>query len=414
MKIVILGGGPSGSVAGALLAQRGQDVVIFDEDNRPDTIAGESLVPGVIPILRRLGIEDLVSDIGVLKPGVTFCTRGINEFAFSFTSLSGNYPRYAYNVPRPAFDRILQEAAIASGARKIVAKAEVIADGDLLQLNPATLEMISSWKGKQPDLVIDATGRRRLSAKLFGIRAEVGPRRDVAHFAHFEGFDDAVPSGQVRINHLAHGWAWRIPLRGKMSFGIVMDHEAMSRLGEDPAERLEAAIRGDLQLSRETSQIRRVSEVGTYGNYQLISTRGYGANWVAVGDAFGFVDPMLSPGMMIAMQSASMLDEELASRKPREALQRYSRRMSHELRAWMELIEFFYNGRIFELRDCGRECLKRFPFLPLEFVEGFMSRNMAGMASGFTTGSPFSRGVLRHADRFVLGKSAGISPHAII
>jgi hypothetical protein len=88
--------------------------------------------------------------------------------------------------------------------------------------------------------------------------------------------------------------------------------------------------------------------------------------------------------------------------------------MSHELRAWIELIEFFYNGRIFELRDCGRECLKRFPFLPLEFVESFMSRNMAGMASGFTTRSPFSRGVLRHADRFVLGKSAGISPHAII
>ena len=143
MKIVILGGGPSGSVTGALLAQRGEDVVIFDEDNRPDTIAGESLVPGVIPILRRLGIEDLVSNIGIHKPGVTFCTRGINEFAFSFTSLSGNYPRYAYNVPRPAFDRILQEAAIASGARKIVAKAEVIARGDTLQLNSETLEMIS-------------------------------------------------------------------------------------------------------------------------------------------------------------------------------------------------------------------------------------------------------------------------------
>ena len=64
-----------------------------------------------------------------------------------------------------------------------------------------------------------------------------------------------------------------------------MDHEAISRLGENPAERLEGAIQSDPQLSRETSQIRRVSEVGTYGNYQLISTRGYGENWVAVGDA---------------------------------------------------------------------------------------------------------------------------------
>ena len=414
MKVVILGGGPSGSVAAALLARRGEDVVIFDEDNRPDTVAGESLVPGVIPILRRLGIEDQVAGIGVHKPGVTFCTGGMNEFAFSFTSLSGNHPKYAYNVPRPAFDRILQDCAIASGAKKIIAKAEVMAQGDKLQLKPETAEMIGAWQGRPPDLVIDATGRRRLSAKLFGIRAEVGLRRDVAHFAHFEGFDSETPAGQVRINRLAQGWSWRIPLRGKMSFGIVMNHESIARLGEDPAERLEAAILNDPQLSSETSGVRRISEVGTYGNYQLISTRGYGENWAAIGDAFGFVDPMLSPGMMIAMQSASLLDKELASGQPGQALQRYSRRMSHELRAWMELIEYFYNGRIFELRDCGRECLKRFPFLPLEFVEKFMSRNMAGMASGFTTSAPFSRGVLRHADHFVLGKGGSISPHAII
>jgi flavin-dependent dehydrogenase len=193
-----------------------------------------------------------------------------------------------------------------------------------------------------------------------------------------------------------------------------MDPESMSRLGEDPPERLEAVIRSDPLISVETSNTRRVSEVETYANYQLISTRGYGENWVAVGDAFGFVDPMLSPGMLIAMQSATILDEELASQKPEEALQRYSRRISHELQTWMELIEYFYNGRIFELRDSGRAWLKRFPLLPLGFVEGFMSRNMAGMASGFTTGSPISRGVLRHANEFLLGKNVGISAHAII
>ena len=416
MKIAVIGGGPSGSVAAALLASKGHDVVIFDEDNRPETIAGESLVPGVIPILRRLGLEDQVSKIGVHKPGVTFCTGERKEFAFSFTSLSKSYPQYAYNVPRPAFDRILQECAMESGAHKVVAKAEftVLPQGDKLHLNPGTLSLIPFWKGEQPDLFIDATGRRRLCAKLFGIKAEVGPRKDVSHFAHFEGFHPESPSGQVRINRLENGWAWRIPLRGKMSFGIVMDHQSISSLGEDPAERIEAAIRKDPRLRSETSGFRRVSEVGTYANYQLISSRGYGENWVAVGDAFGFVDPMLSPGVMVAMQSASILDKELDEQTLGVALPRYSERVSHTLRSWMELIEFFYNGRIFELQESGREYLSRHPRFPLGFVEGFMSRNMAGMASGFTTSSPWSRGVLRHAERFVLGKRTGPSRHAIL
>jgi flavin-dependent dehydrogenase len=413
MKIALLGGGPSGSVAAALLSRRGHDVLLFDEEARPEMLVGESLVPGVIPILRRLGIEDQVAKIGVYKPGVTFYTAEENEFSFSFTSLSRSYPQYAYNVPRPAFDRILQESAMASGAKKIIARAEISAQEDRVQLTPETMQLIDCWKGQQPDLVIDATGRRRVTARLFGIQAILGPRKDLSHFAHFEGFEEPTPAGQVRINRLEHGWSWRIPLRGKMSFGIVMDHEPLSRLGKDPAERLEAAIRLNPQLRRETGILRRISDVATYGNYQLISTRGCGKNWVSIGDAFGFVDPMLSPGMMIALQSASILDEELATRNLEEALQKYSERISQVLRAWMELIEFFYNGRIFDLRDCGRESLKQWPFLPLEFVENFMSRNMAGMASGFTTASPFSRGVLHFADRYVLGKSPSLSPHAI-
>ena len=414
MRIAVIGGGPSGSVASALLAERGHSVFIFDKGGRPNTLAGESLVPGVIPILRKLDIEERVAAISVLKPGVSFYPGGGKEFAFSFTSLPRKNPQYAYNVPRPAFDNLLQSRALELGAIKVNIKAELHSLGDRLLLSPDTLESVNAWQGVQPDLIIDASGRRRMSSKLLDIQSETGPRRDVAFFAHFHGFFPETPSGQVRINRLSSGWAWRIPLKDKMSVGVVMSQKDAAELGASSAERLDAAIRRDPVLSQESKDLKRVSEVRTYGNYQLIAHRGSGENWAAVGDAFGFVDPMLSPGMMVAMDSALQLCKELERFPIREALERYSKRVTDELSSWMDLISYFYNGRIFELHDAGKAFQSQYHYLPLGFMESFMSKNMAGMASGFTTSSPFSRGVLKNMDRWVLGGSATDQKYAII
>jgi flavin-dependent dehydrogenase len=199
-----------------------------------------------------------------------------------------------------------------------------------------------------------------------------------------------------------------------MSVGVVMSQKDAAELGASSAERLDAAIRRDPVLSQESKDLKRVSEVRTYGNYQLIAHRGSGENWAAVGDAFGFVDPMLSPGMMVAMDSALQLCKELERFPIREALERYSKRVTDELSSWMDLISYFYNGRIFELHDAGKAFQNQYHYLPLGFMESFMSKNMAGMASGFTTSSPFSRGVLKNMDRWVLGGSATDQKYAII
>ena len=411
MNIAIIGAGPAGSVLAALLANRGHAVVVFDENNRPEMIAGESLVPGLIPVLRRLGIEERVANIGVLKPGVTFYPGAGKEVAFRFASLPHRYPRYAYNVPRPQFDRILQDRFQQAGVELVETQVSLSSEGEHIRLAPENLALSKTFRGSEPDLVVDASGRRRLIAKHFGIGARVGPRKDVSHFSHFEGFDPEQPSGQVRINRLQNGWAWRIPLRGKMSFGIVLDRQAAVELGKTPEDRLENAVRQDPFLREETRGLRRVSTVQTYGNYQLISDRGFGGNWASVGDAFGFVDPMLSPGMMVAVESAVVLDELLAGGEPLAvALPNYSDYMTAQLEAWMELISYFYDGRIFDLHELGREMQSRHSFLPFGILERFMSSNMAGMASGFTTASPFSRGVLRYMDRFVVGAERVPSP----
>jgi len=413
MRIAVIGSGPSGNVCAALLAKRGHDIAVFDEQQRPDLIVGESLVPGVIPLFRGLGVEDKVASLGVKKPGVTFFPAAGKKFEFSFSSLPGKFPPYAYNVARPAFDQVIEDCAATAGAKRIFRSAGLLADGDKLQLDAETLSAANLWNGKQPDFIIDASGRRRVTARLLQIQAHIGPRRDVSHFAHYEGFSPETPRGQVRINRLKNGWSWRIPLQGKMSFGIVMDQKAAAELGETADERLLAAMKNDAQLAAETQGAMQISEARTYANYQLVSSRGVGENWAAIGDAFGFVDPMLSPGMMLALQSAEMLDRHLLEYPKKESLAGYSSKMHENLKAWRELIDYFYDGRIFELHDRGREFESKYPHLPLGFIEKFMNRNMSGMASGFTTSSPWSWGVLKNAERFVLGTGYPPSPYAV-
>lgn len=414
MKVAIVGFGPSGSTAAAFLSKKGHDVAVFDEGGRPPILVGESLVPGVIPTLRELGLEHDVAQIGVRKPGVTFYTHDNLKLAFSFQSLPSKYPQYAYNVPRPAFDELLQKRAVQHGAGYYTTRLNLHSDADTVKLPEDVVGMRASWKGSQPDLIIDASGRRRLIARTLGIEANLGPRRDVSHFAHFEGIDQERPDGQVAIHYLKAGWAWRIPLKTSTSFGIVLPQQAASQLGISPEIRLEQAIERDPILQSKTKNLRRISSVQTYGNYQLISKRGFGANWVAVGDAFGFVDPMLSPGMSVALQSAATLVEELSRPSPLTAsLRRYEIKTANLLTAWMQLIDYFYSGRIFELHQVGKAMQERYPRLPFHFLESLMSSNIASMASGFCTSSVFRQKILSSADHFLIGTQTSSRPYAV-
>jgi flavin-dependent dehydrogenase len=262
-----------------------------------------------------------------------------------------------------------------------------------LRLAEETLAQAPWLGGRQPDLLVDSTGRSRLFARTLDIPAEVGPRKDVAYFAHYEGFEDCRPPGQVIIGRLEAGWSWRIPLRGCVSVGVVMNKADAARLGETPEERLEAAIARDPVLAAAGSGRRRRTEVATYTNYQLVSTRGHGPGWVMTGDALGFVDPMLSPGMFLALHSAELLTERLEDRES------YSREMRQLLKAWMDLIQYFYDGRIFSMYHTGMAFERRFPNRLSHWMHRFFDRTLASMACGFSTTSRFGHGLLQVMSR---------------
>ncbi len=399
-RIAIIGSGPAGSALATFLAQRGKEVTLFTNGKRPELIVGESLIPALIPVLRRLNVEERVAELGLYKPGVSFVMSKDEKIDFCFEPVAAcHLPTYSYNVPRPAFDQVIEDRAIEAGVTRIVHQARVESDGaERLRLAPETLAAVPSLGGQQPDFIVDASGRSRLFARTLGISARVGDRKDVAYFAHFEGFDPEEPRGQVLIGRMSAGWCWRIPLRDRLSVGIVLNKDEAAKLGSTPEERLETAIRTDPALSAAARNARRLTGVATYSNYQLISERGHGANWAMVGDAFGFVDPMLSPGMWLALHSAELLAENL------ETPAAYAAKMNELIEAWMELIALYYDGRMFAMYHTGVKLEQRWNFWLSRFMHRHVETHIACMASGATTSSAYGRGVIRFLSRhFIRG-----------
>jgi len=407
--VVILGAGPAGSTLAALLAEQNIPVVVFDDEKRPDLLVGESLVPAVIPILRTLGIEDRVAAISRYKPGTSFIHREELEMHFNFRSVEGLLPTYAYNVPRPQFDDLIRERARELGARFVMCRASLKAkpgdENHELVLDDACLA--AAGLNAQPVFIVDAAGRARISARTLGIAAKTGSRRDQAHFAHYENFDHPFPEGQVVITYHEFGWSWRIPLADRMSFGVVICADQAERWGTSGKERLARILAEEPRLASTSKLARRVTEVFTYSNYQLISERGHGPGWVAIGDAFGFVDPMLSPGVFLAMEAAVSVAEVVirgglhGAASLGRGLEKQERDMREWITAWKELIDYFYDGRIANFYIAGNEMMRKHPGIISNFMQRNIERRLASMASGGTTRSTWNRHFLTHSIKWL-------------
>ena len=422
LRVAIVGAGPSGSALAILLVREGATVTLFDDGRRPELLVGESLVPAVVPILRRLDLEKETASFSRVKPGVSFIWSSTDRTSVTFNRFAPAVFPYAYNVPRPHFDDALLAKAIASGVDYVTARAQLVPGGSEgadaeLELGSETIAAAPGLSGRQPDLLVDATGRARLAARALGIPARLGPRKDVAHFGHFEGFSWDEAPGQVRIARGEAGWSWCIPLQDRLSIGIVLGQDDAARLGRTPVERLERAIAIDPGLTAIVGRGRRVTDVATYANYQLISERAYGRGWVMVGAAFGFVDPMLSPGVFLALRSSEQLADALTPWLRRRAvpspaelqtvLTAYAATQSEMLTAWLELVAYLYDGRLAALMRVGQSWMPENVGLAKRALSTHIARHVGLLASGAATTSRYSRGLLRFLGRYGL---RGVDP----
>lgn len=389
-SVAILGGGPAGCYLAHQLAAVGWRVGLFAPRNRPPLLVGESMVPAIVPFLRKLGIEAEVAGYSILKPGATFTMRDQPPMAFWFREFARISSPYAYSSPRDLLDASFERAAVRTGARLFPFAGKVERAGaDGVRLTAETLAATDGFFGARADWVIDATGRRRLLSGLLELPATVGPRRDVALFAHLEGMP-LVSEGHTHSDLLEHGWAWRIPLPGRVSMGLVIDGKRLAGYGATSEEQFDNYLARDRYITQWSRQPKRITPVMRYTNYQLLSQRGVGDGWALVGDAFGFVDPVFSSGMMVGLDGAEVLARALVAGTAK-ALQAYEARVLRHVAAWHRAVARFYDGRLLSLFQVGAEVRDK---LVGRILNRHFSRHFPQLFTGDASLRPYSSWLL--------------------
>ncbi len=419
--IGIIGAGPAGCALACFLKEKNIDCIVFDDQLSPDNIVGESLVPAIIPIFRRLGIEDRIATESQRKYGAAFRHHNGNRIDFRFEQFGKKYPDYSYNVPRPKFDQIMRERAKELGARFINIRAQVeVCSNDPnrdIQLTDDTLAKAGLARDQQPSILVDASGRSRLFSKTLKIPSTRGSRNDLSYFAHYENFNcPSAFTGQIVLSVLESGWSWQIPLKDRVSVGVVLDKNIAKYYGKSSSERLENIINANTLLAKDGEKRQRLSTVKSYQNYQLIANQGFGKGWVLLGDAFGFVDPMLSPGGHMSLTSAELLEKHVFSKQQYSSadFEKYCSEFKQWHAAWQYLVQFFYDGRILsmgEVRANIQNSSRHFSIPKL--VEPYVSRVLSLLVSGIKTRSKLSQQILFHSSQRVAGDPHRIAAHTI-
>lgn len=397
--VAIIGGGPAGSTLATLLARQGIKVGLFQIPKRPPLIVGESLLPSVIPILRLLGVEDEVKAFSTFKPGATICLGLEEEISFDF-DLAATKLEYAYNVPRDLFDQAILNAARQSGVKIFNHRAKVELDAaGQPRLSAETLATTEGFFSQNVDLIVDATGRSRLFPKMLDLPSEMGQRNDLALFSHLENVQ-LSDSGNIHVDRFEQGWGWRIPLPGRVSLGVVLAPKHLEGLGKTREEQYDNFIKADPIVQQFTTKAKRVSPVVSYTNYQWKSEQFYGKGWALVGDSAGFVDPVFSTGLYLAMQSGVNLAKAIET-GTQKAFQKYQEEHRRELASWQSIINTWYDGRLFTLFRMGQTYKNSFLG---QFINPHMTKHVTRVFTGEIRSGSYSHKLLSFMTKYGLYK----------
>ena len=317
---IVIGGGPAGSTVATLVAEHGHRVLLLERATTPQFKIGESLIPATYWTFKRLGmLEKLRTSHFPQKYSVQFYSRtGKGSTPFYFFQTNPHESAVTWQVLRSEFDQMLLDNAKEKGVevRRGVGVREVLFDRDtatgvVTQHTDGTRETLNAT------VIVDSTGQRSLIGKQLNLNTIEPNLKMASLFTHYEGGhrDEGIDEGATLILHTEakDSWFWSIPLPyNRTSIGVVGELDYLLQNRRDANGKLNAQkifteeLNKCLPLKQRLEDAKQLLPIQTTKDFSYRASRIAGNHWVLVGDAFGFLDPVYSTGLFLALKSGEM------------------------------------------------------------------------------------------------------------
>src|SRR5881409_1317425 len=364
--VAIIGGGPAGSTAGALLARAGRRVIVFEREKFPRFHIGESLLPFSMKAFTRMGLHEKFLRAGFLKKfgGEIFGACSDQGTKFYFKDGFRSQTDHAYQVTRGDFDKVLLDHAAECGA-EVCEQISV----DRVQFSQDNVELAVKSNGSSQSIraryLIDASGRASVLGRHFKIKKTYDHLQKLSIFAHYDGVwrAEGIDGTLTVLIRAIDRWFWLIPLSAeRTSVGVVLDTEAFrnSKLGAE--DFLKQALSEQPIIAKRMTDARRVSQVYVEADFSYRSARLHGDRWLLAGDAAGFIDPIFSSVVFLAVfsgeQCADVLREVLAHpRKTKRLFTGYERAVNRAMDIYLRFVDAWYTKEFIEVFLAPRNVL---------------------------------------------------------
>jgi flavin-dependent dehydrogenase len=355
-QVVVIGAGPSGSIAAALLRRRGRDVLVLERQKFPRFSIGESLLVHCLDFVAEAGMLEAVDAAGFQhKNGAAFarCAQ-YSDYDFSARSTPGRPS--TFQVQRAAFDKLLADEAAKQGV-EIRYEVEIVAVGPADSNGRRTLTVRTpdnAISTVEADFVLDASGFGRTLPKLLDLEV---PSNFPARQALFTHVQDRIPVGafdrqKIRVTvHPEHTdvWYWLIPFsNGRTSLGVVARREFLQKYGGPLDQRLRTIVGEDPGLASLLADAQWDTPVRELAGYAANVKTMHGPGFALLGNAAEFLDPVFSSGVTIAMRSASMavqvLDRQLRGERV-DWKHEFEEPLRRGVDCFRAYVEAWYDGR---------------------------------------------------------------------
>jgi flavin-dependent dehydrogenase len=317
--VIIIGGGPAGSCAAAILAEYGHRVVVFEREKFPRYHIGESLIPFTFGPLERIGmIPKMKKSHFVKKYSVTFVQpdgRRSQPFYF-FTRYDRESVAQTWQVLRSEFDQMLLDNAREKGAdvrEQSTVNRLLMEDGKVTGVEVTDRAANQTYKVCAP-ITLDCTGKEAFASNANGWRMRDPYLNKIAVWTYYKGSkrEEDIDEGATTVAYVPEkGWFWHIPQHNDMvSVGVVAEGKYLTRGGvKEPREIFHREVEENRWIKEHLAAGASTGEYFITSEYSRHSKHCAAAGLVLVGDAFAFLDPVFSSGVMLALKSGQLVGE---------------------------------------------------------------------------------------------------------